>query len=64
MKKIGGSVSIIRGGSAMDVRKEAALLYNRNPTILDQHDFIGFRCIAVFHKKQSNTLIEIGGCYG
>lgn len=55
---------IIRGGSAMDSSIQAALLYSRNPTILDRHEFTGYRCIAGLPKMLDSFLVKVGGCDG
>lgn len=62
----GGDLAfIIRGGSAIDSLEQAALLYRRNPTILDQHEFTGYRCISSeLSDPLKGFLAKVGDCNG
>lgn len=60
------SAFIIRGGAAIDSVDKAALLYKRNPTILERHEFTGYRCISGLPEKinLSSFIAKLGGCDG
>lgn len=64
--KAADSAFIIRGGAAIDSVDKAALLYKRNPTILERHEFTGYRCISGLPEKinLSGFIAKVGGCDG